>query len=188
MVRDFREGLWLEGWEGQSIWGYDQGAGSYFAQLWRDDDVNDAPTVWLSGVTERFTMPEQLFAAIAVATRAPVVEVYRAMQPPNAGPAVGNSGPGKAEIRMNQMKAAREGQNATYPRGAAEALAWVLWEAPTGPVTGQPGIAAPTAEAIEAERWAATAAVYQRTDRPRDWFVGAETALMWVRGQAPSPW
>ena len=48
-VRNFREALWLPGWSDQSIWGYDEQMDTYFAQLWRDGDVNDDPTVWISG-------------------------------------------------------------------------------------------------------------------------------------------
>ncbi|MEU6709024.1 hypothetical protein [Streptomyces wuyuanensis] len=54
-------------------------------------------------------------------------------------------------------------------------------------MTGQPVLATPTVEQIEAERWAGTAAVYQRDDQPQGYFAGAETALMWVRGQADRP-
>lgn len=48
-MRNFREALCLPGWSDQSIWGYDEQMDTYFAQLWRDGDRNDEPTVWISG-------------------------------------------------------------------------------------------------------------------------------------------
>lgn len=188
MREDFRRPLWLKGWEGQSIWGFDEGVGSYFAQLWRDEDFGDNPTVWISGVEPRFTMVEQLFTVVVAATRAPFLSVYQAMQFPELNPATKASPPQPAEIRDRQLEAASDGQTDAYPRGAADALAWALWDLPIGPVTGQFVSVTPTAEQIEAERWAATAAVYQRDDQPQGYFAGAETALMWVRGQADSPY
>ncbi|MFG3439961.1 hypothetical protein ACGF0J_22160 [Nonomuraea sp. NPDC047897] len=42
-------GLYVEGWENRSVWGWDEGTGSWWAQLWRDDlpddPVADAPHV-----------------------------------------------------------------------------------------------------------------------------------------------
>ncbi|MDX3100000.1 hypothetical protein [Nonomuraea angiospora] len=42
-------GFLLEGWQGRSVWGWDEGTGSWWAQLWRndlpDDPVADAPHV-----------------------------------------------------------------------------------------------------------------------------------------------
>lgn len=186
MPEDFRRALWLEGWEGQSIWGFDEGMDSYFAQLWRDEDSNDAPTVWLSGMAPRFTMPEQLFAAMVSATGAPALDVFTAMEADDLAPRTIAPPPGPDEVRAVQAELVRQGPD-QHLRGMADALAWSRWELPTGPVTGQPTLAVPTPQQLDAERWAATAAVYQRDDQPQAYFSGAESALMWLRGQYQRP-
>ena len=48
-MRGFCEALWLPGWSHRSTWGYDEQMDTYFAQLWRDGDTDDDPTVWISG-------------------------------------------------------------------------------------------------------------------------------------------
>src|SRR5690349_2443743 len=41
----------LPGWEDQSIWGWADGVGSFYAQLWRNGSTSDAPEIWLSGAS-----------------------------------------------------------------------------------------------------------------------------------------
>lgn len=184
----FRFALDVDGWSELSAWGYDEGLESYFAQLWRDNDPMDAPpTVWLMGYDPRYTRPEELFAAILATTHAPPPEILRALggdrgQPPAIRPSI-------ASILAHRRAIARHETDSPYLRGAAEALAWLAAEAPNGPLTGQNApLGGPGILEIEAERWAASAAVHQRRDLPRDWFVGIETTLMWANGQAATPW
>ncbi|WP_106398907.1 hypothetical protein [Actinocorallia populi] len=195
MEHGFREGLWLDGWDQQSVWGYDEGMVSYFAQLWRNGDNGDAPTIWISGMNPRYEYPERLLGAIVAATRAPALEVFRAMQRPDAAPA-GNSParslprhpiPTKAELQRQYASASSSDD--PYPGGVADALAWLLGigQSTAGPVTGQHASIPPTEEEIDAERWAASAAVHQRSDHPQSWFVGVEGTLMWARGQMDEP-
>jgi hypothetical protein len=77
-MRGFREALWLPGWSEQSIWGYDEQMDTYFAQLWRDGDRNDEPTVWISGC-DPIASGLQLAAQIASATTGDMRSVMRAM-------------------------------------------------------------------------------------------------------------
>lgn len=81
-MRNFREALCLPGWSDQSVWGYDEQMDTYFAQLWRDSDTNDDPTVWISGVDQIGTS-RQLADLIASATG---VNVGRAMYAMRRGP------------------------------------------------------------------------------------------------------
>jgi hypothetical protein len=81
-MRNFREALRLPGWSDQSIWGYDEQMDTYFAQLWRDGDTNDDPTVWISGCDPIGT-DRQLADLIASATD---VNVSRAMRAMRRGP------------------------------------------------------------------------------------------------------
>lgn len=77
-MRSFREALWLPGWSEQSTWGYDEQMDTYFAQLWRDGDRNDEPTVWISGCAP-IASGLQLAAQIASATEVDVRSAMRAM-------------------------------------------------------------------------------------------------------------
>jgi len=47
----------LDGWDERSIWGYDDGVGSFYAQLWRNPGDREAPDVWLSGAAPRYPWP-----------------------------------------------------------------------------------------------------------------------------------
>ncbi|MEV4416320.1 hypothetical protein [Catellatospora sp. NPDC049609] len=40
-MQDSVNGLWLEGWDDKSVWGYDTGTQSYFAQLTRNGNSDD---------------------------------------------------------------------------------------------------------------------------------------------------
>lgn len=54
---DLRRGLPLAGWDRYSVWGFDTGVNSFFAQLWRnDDDSQGEPRVWITPGA-RFTVP-----------------------------------------------------------------------------------------------------------------------------------
>lgn len=60
----------LPGWSDYSTWGWDDGIGSYFAELIRDEsDDPDEPEFWLSGVDPRFKTKEALARGIGIATR-----------------------------------------------------------------------------------------------------------------------
>ena len=77
-MRNFREALCLPGWSDQSIWGYDEQMDTYFAQLWRDGDNNDEPTVWISGCDPIGTGLE-LATRIASITGTDLTAVMQAM-------------------------------------------------------------------------------------------------------------
>jgi hypothetical protein len=76
-----RYGLELRGWH-DSAWGFDEGLGSYFAQLYQDHepvDEQDTPHVWLSGIHHTYRSKEQLAAGIAEATGLPLRKIRKAM-------------------------------------------------------------------------------------------------------------
>jgi hypothetical protein len=78
-----RRALWLPGWEHKSVWGWDSGDQSLFAQLYRngeDDLLPPAGKLWVSPPSYPQTgSPEQLAEWIAAATGAGVREVLAAM-------------------------------------------------------------------------------------------------------------
>lgn len=76
--RSFCEPLWLPGWSARSIWGYDEPAGSYFAQLWPDGDDADTPAIWVAGSPPVSTR-RQIASLVAAAAGADVIEVLAVM-------------------------------------------------------------------------------------------------------------
>ena len=90
-MRGFREALWLPGWSDRSIWGYDEPMETFFAQLWRDCDPSDDPTVWFSGV-DPINSGKHLAELIASVTDSPVRSIMRAMlcQPSETNDSWGN--------------------------------------------------------------------------------------------------
>lgn len=87
-----RRGLDLDGWGELSVWGWDEGTGSLFAQLWHDpDDDNyesdEDPEIWISPPTwEPTGQPVVLAQRIAVAMGRPVKAVLGAMARSVTGP------------------------------------------------------------------------------------------------------
>ena len=80
LVEDFRAILDLPGWENMSIWGFDTGLMSFFAQLHRNNTSPDAPpTIWLSGMNPTYSDVVKLRDAIAIAARCTADEASRAL-------------------------------------------------------------------------------------------------------------
>ncbi|MFI8992149.1 hypothetical protein ACIG63_45690 [Streptomyces antimycoticus] len=188
--RDSVKPLWLPGWEAYSTWGYDTGTGSYYAQLYRDEDDRDAkPRHWISGTGQSIQHPQVLYMRIALATRAPLTAVYEALLKSPTAVAAGHRYPmdpiapgGRtlAEIR-HQLGAARTGSSG-YEQGSRMALQWLLGEVPTAPCSGAtvPDGGRPSPLAVAAEAWAATGAIYMTA--AKELAAGAETALLWALG------
>ena len=67
-------GLLLPGWQRRSVWGWDEGTGSWWAQLWRDDrpddPVADAPHVAIGPLAgQHVPVVGALVPLIAIATQ-----------------------------------------------------------------------------------------------------------------------
>ncbi len=54
----FQDSIELDGWEKQSLWGWDHQTDTFYAQLWRNENRGDAPDVWLSGESRPLLSPE----------------------------------------------------------------------------------------------------------------------------------
>jgi hypothetical protein len=80
-VEDSMNPLMLEGWDDQSIWGYDSGTASHFAQLTRNGNSDAAgPDVWITPPNSPVLLePAQLAGLIAQATGHPIPTVVEAM-------------------------------------------------------------------------------------------------------------
>jgi hypothetical protein len=186
--------LWLDGWEKYSTWGFDTGVSSYFAVLYRNtDDPNEQPTVWLSGVMERYHLAPLLFARIVQATGEPATTVYEAMLADLPGgvpdayrlptdPLAPGVSLADVENELDRLLL-RFGGDETKA-GEIDALQWVLGQQPDSPTgTVHRGDLRPSPIEIAAEAWAASAAIYQSGAPPR--VVGAENALHWSAGWMP---
>lgn len=60
-----REILDLPGFSAQSIWGYDEMIGSYYAQIWDDASTSGEPGVWISGMQPVTTITELVYMIAA---------------------------------------------------------------------------------------------------------------------------
>jgi len=167
----------LDGWGQRSIWGYDDGVGSFYAQLWRNPGDREAPDVWLSGAAPRYPWPGSLDLAVVEATRRDPVSVVRALglADPNAFLRAAGELTGAIDRLPNQGRDPYEaGQLAVYQwaiSGAGPAPgSWLPWN-------GQK----PTAEHATAEQYMITARVYQPHDATTQaWVGGADEALAWA--------
>jgi len=83
-----RRPLWLGGWDGRSVWGFDPQLDAYFAQLWRNADVGDGdapPDIWILGRGTCNGQPYAVSSArvlaheIAMATGAELTAVCKAI-------------------------------------------------------------------------------------------------------------
>lgn len=84
---------------------------------------------------------------------------------------------------------ARVSYGEAYARGRLAALSWVLGRE-SAPMTGQDDVDLTNPYLLDRERILATDMLYGRAEldrRGRDYVVGVEHALMWVRHQNASP-
>lgn len=81
--------LWLNGWDDQSIWGWDSPTHTLFAQLTRNGSSDaDGPDIWVNP-RKPVLMPETLAKIIAAETGAELAAVHAAMNeglPPGRHP------------------------------------------------------------------------------------------------------
>ncbi|AGL15149.1 hypothetical protein [Actinoplanes sp. N902-109] len=80
-MQDWIYPVLLDGWDQQSIWGWDSGMSCYFAQLTRNGNSDDnGPDVWITPPAwPAMQLPDTLAQAIARATGADLATVSAAM-------------------------------------------------------------------------------------------------------------
>lgn len=175
--QNFTDALALPGWDEQSIWGYDEGTGSFFAQLWSNGSRSDPPEIWLSGAQTVYPWPGSIALAVVEKTRADPLAVVQALAIAAPEPCMRD---GK-EILSNVESLAAAADD-PYLRGQVHALAWTQ-----GKVDGSPGLRTswcegkPSAAQVDAEHHLVTGRVYRGEDR--DFFAGADSALWWALGR-----
>lgn len=145
---DFRDAIWLDGHDDQSIWGYDTGVRSFFAQLWNNGSESEDSELWLSPPLLSATWPYVLVPPIVTHADAEPIAVVRAL---------GIAHPEPELHREDELVERRErllaADDHPYFAGQLRALDWVLGHSTTSPSTmtrvqcGE----CPTAAEIEAE-------------------------------------
>jgi hypothetical protein len=173
---DLHASIDLPGWDDRSIWGYDHGLTSFYAQLWRNPGTGNAPDIWLSGHDPRYPWPACIALAIVDATGREPASIIRALglrQPhPTPRPI--------AEIvrAVTTPTAAHD----PYTAGRQAAFDWVTGLATITPGSRRPWTAAqPSAEQVRAEHYMITARLYQALDeQTRAWTNGVDDALTWM--------
>jgi hypothetical protein len=171
--RDFRDALLLPGWEQQSVWGYDTGAGGFFAQLWRNGSRDDAPEIWLShGSTSLYPQPSCLLPQIMRAAQATAEAVVCGLGLADPTPTLRPRSELQAAIAQHAQ------QPSPYNDGVRHHLQQVL-DHGTRP------------QRVDAVHHLVTAFVYlfaQGTDvearEQREFYSGGDTALWWALGRS----
>ena len=174
---ELRDDVDLAGWDERSVWGYDTGTGSFYAQLWRNPGDSDAPDVWLSGVNPPLPWPGCIVAATVDATGCDPVSVVRAL---------GLAHP-TAHLRGRAELAAAAGPlahtNEGYTAGKFAALQWAMGMATVTPGGRRPWPERqpPSVEEVVAEQYVITGRAYQPlAGDTRAWVGGADEAFAWL--------
>lgn len=168
---DFADALWLEGYDDQSIWGYDTGVNSFFAQLWSNGSRSEAPDLWLTPPDLWASWPHVLIPPIVEFTDATSLAVVRAL---------GIARPNPRAIDTEQLLYQRDvlagDERHAYVRGQVRGLDWMLGRALRAPASGEPSdLATPDPAIVDAESAYATGLVYLTGSTE---VVGIEDALI----------
>ena len=172
-VASNRMAIDLAGFEEQSTWGWDEMSGSFYAQLWRNDNRGDNPDLWLSGV-QPIAHAEQLVEPLAsFADRTPL-DVVRALGIAHPSPQLQT-----AEHVAEQWRQAYARSGDDYTNGLCTGYAWVITDGPRSPSSDQWIPGTPLAPVVHAEAAHATGVVYSSVNgRSQSFNVGVEEALL----------
>lgn len=170
---DFVEAVWLDGYEDHSIWGYDSGTASFFAQIWRNgSDADEPPELWLSPPDYQMSWAEMVVPLLVDFTGTDPLPVVRGMGLTAPAPCVADLG--TVESRLQKWTQLPDSEHA---RGQIAALEWILGRSSASPssaaIATQDGPPAPAL--VSAEVAHATGMVYLTR---RDFVGGVEDALV----------
>ncbi|MFJ4657953.1 hypothetical protein ACIP5Y_42360 [Nocardia sp. NPDC088792] len=143
---EFTAAVWLDGWEHQSLWGWE--LGYYFLQLWRNDARTDKPFLWLTPADRPLlTSSGSVALAIARTTGADPLDISRALQilPP---PALRSPIP----TIEGELASLGKSPNDDYCAGQIAAYEWALGRRDIRPGSGSPWRGgAPSLDEVTAE-------------------------------------
>lgn len=169
----FTDALDLPGWEDQSIWGYDNGIGAYFAQLWRNDKDKGDPDFSIPGINPDMRRPECIALALTEILGLDSLTAVKALSITAPRPRMRP----KKEIlsRIHQYD-----DQGTYNHAYKHALEWAggisransldPWT-PSNPIS-------PTAIEVDAELSIVTAKMY--SGQAHEVYGSIDEALWWV--------
>lgn len=168
----------LSGWEHRSIWGWDDGTSSFFAQLWRNDSTSDEPDVWLTGARKPFPWPGCIALEIVEHTEHDALAVVCGMGIAHPAPTLRTS----EEIFNRTDELSELNDDGRYVGGKIHALAWTQGLAEFTPGTRTYwGDSVPTVERVDAEHHMITGSRYR--DDNRAFFSGADESICWALGR-----
>jgi hypothetical protein len=175
---EFQDRLDLPGWDQRSVWGYNNGVQSFFAQLWRNGSRAGKPRVSLSGQWPNYRWPGCLALDIIAATEQTPVAVVTALAVLDPSPRLRPADEIEARVRTPP------GAGGKFTESYRRALLWVLGKSDTCPgskTTWTAGIPEPRRVDVEHELLAGR--VYsQAIDEILNQVVsgGGESALWWA--------
>ncbi len=171
---EFRDIVDLPGWEDQSIWGYESGACSYFAQLWRNGRRSDEPDHWLSGVDEVYPRPGCIALQVVERTGADPLSAIRSLSLAHPEPRLRSDAAFEAMVAEVE-RAPRDG----FQMGFIESLTWVMGHVGVCPASrwGWAG-GRPSPDQVDAEHQMATGRVYLGASK--SFFSAVDSSLHWA--------
>lgn len=89
---DVVDAMWIDGYEQQSVWGYDTATGSFFAQLWPNGHRSDEPELWLTPPTGHYPQPQMLVPYLVEHTGLDPLPIVRGMGLASPNPRVSDNG------------------------------------------------------------------------------------------------
>lgn len=173
---EFRDSLDLPGWDEQSVWGYDGGVGSFFAQLWRNGSRAPDPEVWLSGARRTYPWPGCLALDILEVTQLDPLTITNGLAIADPNPHLRPVAEIGLEVQLLGPISARD----VYGDGRRNALAWVLGQYSVCPGSNWGwNLLPPTPQQVVAEYNLVNGRVYRLDENPT-YASGADEALHWV--------
>lgn len=110
----------LLGWEDQSIWGWDEGTSSFFAQLWRNGSSSEAPEIWLTGARKPYPWPGCIALDIVELIEADSLAVVQALGIADPEPALRS----EDDIARHADQLTSLNDRSEYIGGQLAALTW----------------------------------------------------------------
>ena len=155
---DFIDAIWLDGYQHQSIWGYDTGVVSFFAQVWANGSDSEQPELWLTPPDYQMSWPQIIVPPLVDFTGADPLAIVRAMGIAAPSPELVDI----AEL-TTRLERCRDRSASQYTDGETAALEWLLGDAARSPASGSVDTVEddrPPADVVDAEAAYATGMVY----------------------------
>lgn len=181
--RAFQDGVELAGWEQQSVWGYDTGLGSYYAQLWANGSSSDAPEILLSGVDTVYPCPSRIALEIVERLDEDTLAVVRGLGLADPDPTLRSAD----EVNRRVAELGALGTPSRYVAGQMLALGWTQGLVKSCPGSHRHWIRPrkPSPARVDAEHQLVASRAHRGDDPDLD--SGAATALGWALGRDDSP-